>query len=665
MPAISASFSQSECDTEEEESSTEEEEQEEEHHTGSYNHPWSLGNNRKSRRCSRRAIGLHRAIMAELQQCQPCMTATDAFTRGIEEKETNHMELLHQRIRKLLSANEQRPPLLHKYGIQERDLPGMGKHRINAKNTQFTAFAQQIGGRAICDMHSDPTVCLRRTALAAISCNANYFSTLLVDVASESTKGRRNQHHKIDLDKYLRRMDDDQKDGDIVTLQALSDVTGVTVNVLKWTLARKMWTLRKILPRELAQLPTILRNISKAINLAGQEIWLSFRGPGHGVYRSLHLVSSRFVSSSLLKKERSQVLKQHFAETTPSADTPAGSRRPVTRSCSSSTEPHSRVASTGRKSPLTMSLYGLCEQNNVTVKSRTRKAAMEAARKICDFLQLESRRQTVSIEINSSTCTKTGKIDALLSLAAGSERPQYSEEEMHRKRRKIKETVDNRAITESKKIDSPTDCIICTDIVENGEQGVLDTCDHRYHYECIMRWSKISNKCPICKRIVSVVQRRQWTEAGAEEVVHEEHIPVPENLIEEHIAVEWVPTVRGTMVPSYNGYTREELDADCYVCRDGGDPSMLLLCDGRCGRGAHCHCVGLDCIPEGEWFCYECEEIKRRQLLGLDASEHQYSEPDADSVEQIVIPGRTHRNRGSNRNDRSFSSCSLLSLSRR
>jgi hypothetical protein len=43
----------------------------------------------------------------------------------------------------------------------------------------------------------------------------------------------------------------------------------------------------------------------------------------------------------------------------------------------------------------------------------------------------------------------------------------------------------------------------------------------------------------------------------------------------------------------------------CMVCMITGDESQLLLCDG-CNNSCHVFCAGLDSIPAGTWFCYDC-----------------------------------------------------------
>ena len=48
---------------------------------------------------------------------------------------------------------------------------------------------------------------------------------------------------------------------------------------------------------------------------------------------------------------------------------------------------------------------------------------------------------------------------------------------------------------------------------------------------------------------------------------------------------------------------------NCIVCGDDQPVAALLLCDGQdktCKNAAHLDCVGLDRVPEGEWFCPAC-----------------------------------------------------------
>jgi len=49
----------------------------------------------------------------------------------------------------------------------------------------------------------------------------------------------------------------------------------------------------------------------------------------------------------------------------------------------------------------------------------------------------------------------------------------------------------------------------------------------------------------------------------------------------------------------------EEIQIPCPVCNLADQEEILLLCDG-CDTPYHTHCVGLDSVPSGSWFCMEC-----------------------------------------------------------
>lgn len=49
----------------------------------------------------------------------------------------------------------------------------------------------------------------------------------------------------------------------------------------------------------------------------------------------------------------------------------------------------------------------------------------------------------------------------------------------------------------------------------------------------------------------------------------------------------------------------EEEASPCPICLRSDQEDVLLLCDG-CDAPYHTHCVELDRVPNGEWFCMEC-----------------------------------------------------------
>jgi hypothetical protein len=51
----------------------------------------------------------------------------------------------------------------------------------------------------------------------------------------------------------------------------------------------------------------------------------------------------------------------------------------------------------------------------------------------------------------------------------------------------------------------------------------------------------------------------------------------------------------------------EEENIPCPVCGESDQEEVLLLCDG-CDAPYHTHCIGLDRVPRGHWFCMECAD---------------------------------------------------------
>jgi hypothetical protein len=59
------------------------------------------------------------------------------------------------------------------------------------------------------------------------------------------------------------------------------------------------------------------------------------------------------------------------------------------------------------------------------------------------------------------------------------------------------------------------------------------------------------------------------------------------------------------IVDDDSGLVEDNIEA-CMVCDTFGDESLLLLCDG-CNQSCHVFCAGLDAVPTGAWFCYDCQ----------------------------------------------------------
>lgn len=60
--------------------------------------------------------------------------------------------------------------------------------------------------------------------------------------------------------------------------------------------------------------------------------------------------------------------------------------------------------------------------------------------------------------------------------------------------------------------------------------------------------------------------------------------------------------------PNFNDWINS---LGCIICGEGDNDEQLLLCDG-CDRACHTYCAGLQGIPEGDWFCFDCTRARER-----------------------------------------------------
>lgn len=58
-----------------------------------------------------------------------------------------------------------------------------------------------------------------------------------------------------------------------------------------------------------------------------------------------------------------------------------------------------------------------------------------------------------------------------------------------------KEIIDGKG---DKSIPYSQECTICLEKI--SKMGSVDSCIHTFCFECIVKWSKVTNKCPICSK---------------------------------------------------------------------------------------------------------------------------------------------------------------------
>ena len=75
---------------------------------------------------------------------------------------------------------------------------------------------------------------------------------------------------------------------------------------------------------------------------------------------------------------------------------------------------------------------------------------------------------------------------------------------------------------ETEETEEKENCCICIDEVKN--RGKI-SCDHKFCFECIANWSKVTNSCPICKKtfkkitpVLSSAEKKREKEKKGEKI---------------------------------------------------------------------------------------------------------------------------------------------------
>ncbi|KAA8536782.1 hypothetical protein F0562_029260 [Nyssa sinensis] len=158
-----------------------------------------------------------------------------------------------------------------------------------------------------------------------------------------------------------------------------------------------------------------------------------------------------------------------------------------------------------------------------------------------------------------------------------------------RKRRKGKEKVEDLKNEVGKQV-----CGIC--LSEEGKKtvrGTLNCCSHYFCFACIMEWSKVESRCPLCKQRFVTISKPARSNIGFD--LRTVVIQVPER-----------DQVYQPTEEELRGYLDPYGSVICTECLQGGDDGLMLLCD-LCDSPAHTYCVGLGReVPEGNWYCEGC-----------------------------------------------------------
>ncbi|KAJ4968965.1 hypothetical protein NE237_015666 [Protea cynaroides] len=151
---------------------------------------------------------------------------------------------------------------------------------------------------------------------------------------------------------------------------------------------------------------------------------------------------------------------------------------------------------------------------------------------------------------------------------------------------KGKEKVEDLQIDAGKQV-----CGICLNEKGKGTvQGTLNCCNHYFCFACILEWSRVESRCPLCKQRFATISKPARSSLG----------------IDLRSVVMQVPKRDRVYRPSeeeVGGYFDPYENVVCMECHQGGDDNIMLLCD-ICDSPAHIYCVGLGWeVPEGNWYC--------------------------------------------------------------
>ena len=151
--------------------------------------------------------------------------------------------------------------------------------------------------------------------------------------------------------------------------------------------------------------------------------------------------------------------------------------------------------------------------------------------------------------------------------------------------------------------DPPT-CAICLELPrvpavlhgddEGAAKGCASTAEHVFCLDCVDRWSKVCNACPLCKaRFHAVV----WTDPS--DGTERRRVVAAKELADF--------TDDETVAVLAEALERIE-NALCEMCGGGDAEERILLCD-ACDAGCHTWCCAppLRAVPEGDWFCPACD----------------------------------------------------------
>ncbi|ERT02011.1 hypothetical protein HMPREF1624_00306 [Sporothrix schenckii ATCC 58251] len=128
--------------------------------------------------------------------------------------------------------------------------------------------------------------------------------------------------------------------------------------------------------------------------------------------------------------------------------------------------------------------------------------------------------------------------------------------------------------------------------LEDDLVAVIQICKHTLHDTCLREWTTKANSCPICRQSFHLVH--VYDQIGGKLI--STYTVEDKKQVAEFDPQPWLEETE---------VLDDEVSTPCPVCNLADHEEVLLLCDG-CDTPYHTHCIGLEGVPEGAWFCMEC-----------------------------------------------------------
>ncbi|KAL2258096.1 hypothetical protein VTK26DRAFT_8732 [Humicola hyalothermophila] len=143
-----------------------------------------------------------------------------------------------------------------------------------------------------------------------------------------------------------------------------------------------------------------------------------------------------------------------------------------------------------------------------------------------------------------------------------------------------------------------------TPAVNREHVAEISTCGHVLHDACLSEWTEKANSCPICRQTFNVVTVREKVGGkylSTRRVEDKKQVAEfdPRAWVGDNVEIPDDSDVPGN---------------PCPVCNSADHEDVLLLCEG-CDAAYHTHCIGLDEIPRGAWFCMECVDAFGPEIM--------------------------------------------------